>query len=93
VALVSDVVADAAHFPLALAEPAGLYLWTGLGLNELNVEQSAPGFLWVFSLMGLPCVLRQWPGQNGFCLSADLLSSQTYQTRSWGLSPSHRDWP
>ena len=88
VELVSDVAADAAPFPLALAEPAGLYLWTGLGLNELNVEQSAPEFLWVFLLTRLPCVLRQWPGQNGFCLSADLLSSQTHQTCSWDLAVS-----
>ena len=62
VELVSDVAADTAPFPLALAEPVGLYTWTGLGLNELNVEPSAPAFLWVLLLMGLPCVLRQWPG-------------------------------
>ena len=60
VEIVSDVAADAALlFPLALAEAAGLYTWT---LNLLNVEPSSPTFLWVLLLMGLPCVVRQWPG-------------------------------
>ena len=59
VELVSDVAADAAPFPLALAEAAGL---GALTLNELNVEPSSPEFLWVSLLTGLSCVLRQWPG-------------------------------
>ena len=59
VELVSDAAADMAPFSLALAGAAGL---GALALNELNVEPSAPAFLWVLLLMGLPCVLCQWLG-------------------------------